>query len=46
EDASVDNTIIIVAISKLKEILEKYDLKDIYNIDETRLFYQNNKLFC
>ncbi|CAG8452718.1 16651_t:CDS:2 [Gigaspora rosea] len=39
EDALVDEDFIANAISKLKELLGHYDLKDIYNMDETRLFY-------
>ncbi|CAG8592001.1 24659_t:CDS:2 [Racocetra persica] len=39
-DASVDDDIVNAAIPQLKEILKGYDLKDIYNIDETGLFYQ------
>ncbi|CAG8848001.1 34181_t:CDS:2, partial [Racocetra persica] len=34
EDVSVDNDIIAATILKLKEILEKYDLKDIYNMNK------------
>ncbi|CAG8803804.1 23989_t:CDS:2, partial [Gigaspora margarita] len=39
EDASVDNAIVAAIIPKLKELLKEYDLKDIYNINKTRLFY-------
>ncbi|CAG8811077.1 28941_t:CDS:2 [Gigaspora margarita] len=42
EEASVDDNIIATAIPKLRELLGKYNLKDIYNIDETGLFYQRN----
>ncbi|CAG8581299.1 15156_t:CDS:2 [Cetraspora pellucida] len=40
EDASVDDAIIAEALPRLREILKEYDLKDIYNMDETGLFYQ------
>ena len=40
EEASVDEDVIATAIPKLRELLEKYDLKDIYNMDETGLFYR------
>ncbi|CAG8586295.1 1377_t:CDS:2 [Dentiscutata erythropus] len=39
EDASVDDPVVAATISKLKELLEKYDLKNIYNINKTELFY-------
>ncbi|CAG8708806.1 36284_t:CDS:2, partial [Racocetra persica] len=39
EDASVDNDIINAAIPRLRKILKEYNLKDIYNMDETSLFY-------
>ncbi|CAG8488661.1 10807_t:CDS:1, partial [Cetraspora pellucida] len=38
-NASVDNIIIKKALSQLREVLKEYDLKNIYNIDETELFY-------
>ncbi|CAG8819754.1 20227_t:CDS:1, partial [Gigaspora rosea] len=40
EDASVDEDVVATAIPKLRELLRKYDLKDIYNMDETGLFYR------
>ncbi|CAG8755504.1 19684_t:CDS:2, partial [Gigaspora margarita] len=40
EDASVDDNIVADAISKLREVLKEYKLKDIYNMDETGLFYR------
>ncbi|CAG8727715.1 1749_t:CDS:2 [Cetraspora pellucida] len=39
EDASVDDAIIEEALPRLREILKEYDLKDIYNMNETGLFY-------
>jgi hypothetical protein len=44
EDASVDNAVVTSVIFELQEILEEYDLKDIYNMDETGLFYRYDKL--
>ena len=40
EAASADNAAIVKTIPKLKEILKSYDLKDIFNMDETGLFYR------
>ncbi|CAG8715027.1 21449_t:CDS:2, partial [Gigaspora rosea] len=40
EDASVDDDVVADAIPKLREVLKGYDLKDIYNMDETGLFYR------
>ncbi|CAG8681177.1 20259_t:CDS:1 [Gigaspora rosea] len=40
EDASVDEEVIGTAIPDLRETLKDYDLKDIYNMDETGLFYR------
>lgn len=40
EDASVDDAVIEEALPQLREILKEYDLKDIYNMDETGLFYR------
>ncbi|CAG8731540.1 22072_t:CDS:2 [Cetraspora pellucida] len=37
EDASMDDAVVAAAIPKLKELLEEYDPKDIYNMDETGL---------
>ncbi|CAG8797264.1 9532_t:CDS:1, partial [Cetraspora pellucida] len=34
KNASMDDTVIIATISKLREILKKYNLKDIYNMNE------------
>ena len=39
KDASVDHTVATAAISQLRELLEEYDLSDIYNMDKTGLFY-------
>ncbi|CAG8591306.1 10290_t:CDS:2 [Cetraspora pellucida] len=39
EEASVDKSVIAVAIPQLNKILKEYNLKDICNINETRLFY-------
>ncbi|CAG8703595.1 1989_t:CDS:1, partial [Gigaspora margarita] len=39
EEVFVDENIIAITIFKVRELLEKYNLKDIYNIDETELFY-------
>src|SRR6185369_15960584 len=39
EDASADNNAIIIAIPQLREILKEYDLKDIFNMDKTGLFF-------
>ncbi|CAG8799050.1 17741_t:CDS:2 [Gigaspora margarita] len=39
ENASVDDNVVADAIPKLREVLKGYDLKDIYNMDETGLFY-------
>jgi len=40
EAASADNAAIVKTIPELKEILKSYDLKDIFNMDETGLFYR------
>ncbi|CAG8820767.1 6084_t:CDS:1, partial [Gigaspora rosea] len=39
EDAFVNKKAVEVTISQLREILKEYNLKNIYNMDETRLFY-------
>ncbi|CAG8819243.1 8220_t:CDS:1, partial [Dentiscutata erythropus] len=39
EDASVDDDVIATAIPKLRKLLAKFELKDVYNMDETGLFY-------
>ncbi|CAG8580616.1 4776_t:CDS:2 [Cetraspora pellucida] len=36
-DVSVNDAVVAAAISKLKELLKEYDLKDIYNMDKTSL---------
>lgn len=46
EDASVDDAVVAAAIPQLKELLKEYDLRDIYNMDETGLFYRYHKLDC
>jgi Tc5 transposase DNA-binding domain/Fission yeast centromere protein N-terminal domain len=40
EEASADHTIATTVIPQLKEILKEYNLKDIYNMDETGLFFR------
>ncbi|CAG8464699.1 2157_t:CDS:2 [Gigaspora rosea] len=40
EEASADHIAITFAIPQLRELLEGYELKDIYNMDETGLFYR------
>ncbi|CAG8854235.1 16112_t:CDS:2, partial [Gigaspora margarita] len=40
EDASVDDNVVAVAIPQLREVLKEYELKDIYNMDKTELFYR------
>ncbi|CAG8626907.1 984_t:CDS:2, partial [Paraglomus occultum] len=40
EAASADTVAILKTIPELKEILKSYDLKDIFNMDETGLFYR------
>ncbi|CAG8835444.1 16359_t:CDS:2, partial [Cetraspora pellucida] len=40
EDASADVDAATAAILKLNRLLEQYHLQDIYNMDETTLFYQ------
>ncbi|CAG8670532.1 2937_t:CDS:1 [Ambispora gerdemannii] len=40
EDASADHAIATAAIPQLREVLKEYDLRDIYNMDETGLFYR------
>ena len=40
EDISADHTAATAAIPQLRELLEEYNLSDIYNMDETGLFYQ------
>ncbi|CAG8489193.1 2143_t:CDS:2 [Dentiscutata erythropus] len=40
EDSSVDDNVVAIAVPQLKEILKEYSLKDIYNMDETGLFYR------
>ncbi|CAG8839078.1 18580_t:CDS:2, partial [Gigaspora margarita] len=39
EDAFINDNVVAAAISKLRRLLENYDLKDIYNMNETELFY-------
>ncbi|CAG8507673.1 10705_t:CDS:2 [Scutellospora calospora] len=34
EDASVDDNVVATAIPKLRELLAKFELKDVYNMDE------------
>ena len=40
EDASADHAAAAVAVTQLRELLKDYELKDIYNMDETSLFYR------
>ncbi|CAG8495863.1 18689_t:CDS:2 [Dentiscutata erythropus] len=37
EDVSVDDNVVAAAISKLRELLNNYELKDIYNMNEIGL---------
>ncbi|CAG8673457.1 1414_t:CDS:2, partial [Dentiscutata erythropus] len=39
EDASLDNNIVAIAIPQLRKVLKEYNLKNIYNMDKTGLFY-------
>ncbi|CAG8474641.1 4926_t:CDS:2, partial [Cetraspora pellucida] len=39
EAASVDDDVVAATIPKLRKTLKGYDLRDIYNMDETGLFY-------
>lgn len=47
ESASVDANVVNEWLSKLPELIEGYELRDIYNMDETGLFYRyiNKKSF-
>ncbi|CAG8595337.1 7626_t:CDS:2 [Dentiscutata erythropus] len=45
EDASVDDNQVTIAISQLREVLKEYNLKDIYNMDETGLFYRLSVMY-
>lgn len=45
EDASADHAAATAAIPQLRKLLEEYDLRDIYNMDETGLFYRY-ELYC
>ena len=40
ESGSVDMTLIEKSLPDIRETLDKYEWKDIYNIDETGLFYR------
>ncbi|CAG8812833.1 35126_t:CDS:2, partial [Gigaspora margarita] len=35
EDSSVDDNVVAIAISPLRDVLKEYNLKDIYNMDKT-----------
>ena len=39
EDTSANYTTTTVVIFQLREVLKNYNLKDIYNINKTKLFY-------
>jgi len=39
EAASVDLTVVASEIERIQDITKNYDLKDIFNMDETGLFY-------
>lgn len=45
ESGSVDEASITDALPRLREILDKYEWKDIYNMDETGLFYRMQMSF-
>ena len=40
EASSVDQSIVLSGRTKFKEITKKYSQRDIYNLDETALFYK------
>ena len=37
----IDESSIQIQLKNIREILKDYELKDIYNMDETGLFYRN-----
>jgi arginine repressor len=44
EDASVDEEAVEITLPQLRAILKEYNLRDIYNMDETGLFYRYKQL--
>jgi hypothetical protein len=44
ESASADHTAADIAIPEFRELLTQYNLQDIYNMDETGLFYRYSRV--